>query len=69
MQKNTDSDTLMIKNTVAVIMIVFSVLYIYILIWYKFRHFILYVVLSAKGNACFLYFFSFGHLFFTIFAA
>ena len=30
MQKNTDSDTLMIKNTVAVIMIVFSVLYIYI---------------------------------------
>lgn len=29
MQKNTDSDTLMIKNTVAVIMIVFSV-FIYI---------------------------------------
>ena len=29
MQKNTDSDTLMIKNTVAVIMIVFSILYIY----------------------------------------
>lgn len=29
MQKNTDSDTLMMKNTVAVIMIVFSVLYIY----------------------------------------
>lgn len=30
MQKNTDSDTLMMKNTVAVIMIAFSVLYIYI---------------------------------------
>lgn len=29
MQKNTDSDTLMMKNTVAVIMIVFSV-FIYI---------------------------------------
>lgn len=29
MQKNTDSDTLMMKNTVAVIMIAFSVLYIY----------------------------------------